>query len=81
MTTSEPMLTCRETVAFLIDYFDGTLAVHERQRFDAHLAVCEACRAYLRTYEATIRMERHASAEDIDVPPEELVMAVLASRR
>src|SRR5438128_4830644 len=43
-------MTCRELIEFLIDYLDGTLAPQERERFDAHLAVCPACVRYLDSY-------------------------------
>lgn len=73
------MITCRELISFLHEYLDGTLSAHERERFERHLAVCDSCVAYLRTYETTIRMEKLAAIEESDVP-EELVAAVLASR-
>ena len=72
------MITCRELISFLIEYLEGTLSRAERERFDAHLAVCDSCVAYLRTYEITLRLERTV-ADDCE-PPEELVQAVLASR-
>lgn len=74
------MITCRELIEFLIDYLDGTLAPSERQRFEQHLAVCDSCVAYLRTYEATIRMEKVVAIEESEIP-EELVVAVVASFR
>jgi anti-sigma factor RsiW len=72
-------LTCQEVIAFLMDYVDGTVETEQRARFDWHLARCQSCVAYLRTYEATIRMEQscRVSTEDI---PDELVQAVLAAR-
>jgi anti-sigma factor RsiW len=75
-------MTCRELIEFLIDYLDGTLAPQERERFDAHLAVCAPCKRYLDSYRKTIRLAKSAVAT-MDVPriPEELVHAILASRR
>lgn len=73
------MISCRELISFLLEYLEGTLSQHERARFERHLAVCDSCVAYLRTYETTIRMEKLAAIEESDVP-EELVAAVLASR-
>jgi anti-sigma factor RsiW len=72
-------LTCRELIDFLMAYIDGELPAEERKRFDAHLLVCASCTAYLRTYEATMRLERKVVGDC--EPPEELVRAVLASRR
>ena len=72
-------MTCIEVIGFVMDYIDGTLAPGERREFDKHLAVCDSCAAYLRTYEATIRMETKTKIEDVTVP-EDLVRAILASR-
>jgi anti-sigma factor RsiW len=83
--TSTRKLTCRELIAFLIDYIDGTLAGDELASFDAHLAVCPDCVNYLDAYRATVRAGRAAFADpDEFVPdavPEELVAAILETRR
>ena len=74
------MITCRQVISFLLEYLEGSLSADERQKFDEHLAVCDSCAAYLHTYATTIRMEKLAFAEETEVP-EELVAAVVASRR
>ena len=85
MTSPDRDLTCRELVEFLMSYLDDELSAPERRAFDAHLALCADCVAYLRTYEATVRLGRCAfEAPGAPVPPEvpaELVAAILASRR
>lgn len=77
--------TCRELVAFLYDYLLGGLGAAQTAEMNAHLAACPSCVAYLKTYEASIRMGRIAlAASDDPVPtdvPEELLRAVLAVRR
>ena len=73
------MITCREVISFLLEYLEGSLPPGEAERFERHLAKCDSCVAYLRTYEATIRMERLTAAEEASVP-EDLIKAVLASR-
>lgn len=77
-------MTCREFADFLADYLSGELAPEARAGFDRHLAVCPACQAYLKDYEATIRLGRAAFAEpDAPVPdavPQRLVSAILAAR-
>ena len=82
--SAKPYLPCREIIAFLADYLDGTLDAAARAEFDRHLAVCASCVAYLASYEATIRMAKAAAREiDSGDPPEELVTAILdaTSRR
>ena len=77
-------MTCRDFVEFLSEYFSGELAQAERAGFEAHLAECPACVAYLETYQKTIQLIKAAYAHPDDrVPdevPEELVRAVLAAR-
>src|SRR5262249_62261503 len=81
-------LTCRELTDFLADYLAGELGADERAVFQRHLAACPDCTAYLRSYEATVRLARDAYADE-PVPasvPDALVRAILhaltrASRR
>ena len=78
-------LTCREFVEVLYDYLLGGLGAERTAAMNAHLAACPSCVAYLKSYEASIRMGRLALAPSDDtVPaevPEALVRAVLAARR
>lgn len=78
-------MTCRELVAFLMDYLDGVLPDAERQCFEEHLGECPDCVAYLATYRETIRLGKEACTSNQDaIPaevPEDLVRAVLAARR
>jgi len=46
-------VTCRELIAVLDDYLDGTLPGDMRAELESHLAGCEPCRAYLATYRKT----------------------------
>jgi anti-sigma factor RsiW len=77
--------SCREFVELLLDYLLGGLGAERIAAMNAHLAACPSCVAYLKSYEASIRMGRMALvASDEPVPaevPEELVQAVLALRR
>lgn len=77
-------LTCRELADFVMAYLDDELAPAARRDFEAHLAECEDCVAYLRSYRATVALERTlAGGGDADAPemPEALVQAILAARR
>jgi anti-sigma factor RsiW len=84
-TDAPAMLTCRELVELLHDYLVGDLGAERTALVNAHLAACPSCVAYLKTYEAAIRMGRLALlTTDEPVPadvPEALVRAVLAARR
>ena len=78
-------MTCHEFIAFLMEYLSGELSASERTEFEQHLVECPDCVAYLKSYEETIRLGKAVFAEpDAPVPPEvpeELVEAILASRR
>ncbi|HEX7298760.1 MAG TPA: zf-HC2 domain-containing protein [Solirubrobacteraceae bacterium] len=43
-----PGLSCRELVELVSDYLEDALPPSERSRFEAHIAGCEHCAAYLR---------------------------------
>ena len=78
-------MTCHEVIDFLMEYLSGELSASERAEFEQHLADCPDCAAYLKSYEETIKLGKAVFANpDAPVPqdvPEELVQAILASRR
>ncbi len=85
LATGRPILTCREFVEYLYDYLLGVLSPESTAEFNAHLAACPSCVAYMKTYEASVRMGRSALLpSDEGLPPdvpEALVEAILAARR
>jgi predicted anti-sigma-YlaC factor YlaD len=78
-------VTCREVISFLMDYLSGDLPLRQRLAFQVHLLMCSSCRAYLKTYEQTVKMEKGAfdTTNDpaLENVPEELVQAILAVRK
>jgi anti-sigma factor RsiW len=40
-------LMCREVVELVTDYLEGRLSRRDRRRFEAHIAACEGCTAYI----------------------------------
>jgi anti-sigma factor RsiW len=84
MSATRPFITCEELIEFIGDYFDRSLSDGQSIDFDRHLAICEACRAYLATYEMSMRaaqtvMQRSDGRQD--EAPEDLIRAVLEFRR
>ncbi len=63
MTVNE--LTCQELVEIVTAYFEGALSEGERQRFEAHLDVCEGCQRYLDQMRRTITITGRLSEESI----------------
>jgi anti-sigma factor RsiW len=82
---TEQRVTCREFVEFLWKYLGDELSAEERSSFDAHLERCAKCVRYLQTYQDTIKLGKFALKESEEpVPdevPEELVQAILSSRK
>jgi anti-sigma factor RsiW len=50
-----PEMPCRELVELITDYLEDRLSAIDRARFEAHLAECDGCRAYLDQFRQTIR--------------------------
>lgn len=75
-------MTCRECAEFLSDYLEGDLAIDIRQVFDRHLSLCPNCVTYLEQFRATVLAGQAAFGDDAEPDvPEELIQAILASRR
>ena len=56
-------LVCRQAVALMADYLDGTLDGRDRQRLENHLRGCPHCSEYLAQLRATIDALGHAEPE------------------
>jgi anti-sigma factor RsiW len=78
-------MTCLEALEALSDYLAGELPPQQRERLEEHLVECADCRAYLRSFEQTIRLGNAAWHErdsgGLHEMPEELIQAILASRK
>jgi anti-sigma factor RsiW len=70
MTPTEEM-SCRELVELVTGYLEGTLAPAERSRFEAHLAGCRGCRAYLEQMRLTVTALGRLTEADIAPDAEE----------
>lgn len=46
--------TCRRVTELITDYLEGALDATDRARFEAHLATCGGCTAYVEQMRATI---------------------------
>jgi hypothetical protein len=65
--STRPTISCRELVALVTDYLEGTLPSSERIRFERHIAVCPPCRAHLEQMRDTIRVSGALATESPDV--------------
>ena len=46
-------MNCKELAYMLADYIDGSMDPRLREELDAHLAKCEPCMAFTKTFQAT----------------------------
>ncbi|MGH2618580.1 MAG: anti-sigma factor family protein [Thermomicrobiales bacterium] len=58
-------LRCQEFVELVTEYLEGTLPPAERERFQAHLDLCDPCVQYIAEMRLTIRALGHLSVEHI----------------
>ncbi|HEU5066138.1 MAG TPA: zf-HC2 domain-containing protein [Gaiellaceae bacterium] len=67
-------VSCQELVELVTGYLDGALPPAERARFDAHIAGCDGCRAYLEQIRLTIRLSGTLLPEQLDPAAEEALL-------
>jgi anti-sigma factor RsiW len=77
----DPDLACRELVELVTDYLEDALPAAERERFEAHLADCEACGAYVEQVRVTIRLAGRAAALEEPAETAELLAMFRDFRR
>jgi len=73
--------SCKHVADFLSDYIEGELPEDERVVFEGHLQMCPPCVDYMRSLETTIRAGHELCGDDCPPIPDELVRAILESRR
>jgi anti-sigma factor RsiW len=74
-------LTCKELVELITEYLEGTLPPPERARFEAHLAGCRGCRAYLQQMRQTIRTLGALTEESISEEGKRKLLAAFRTWR
>jgi anti-sigma factor RsiW len=59
-------IACRELVELVSDYLEGALDRRTRRRFEAHIAGCPHCTAYLEQIRQTIRLTGRLREESLE---------------
>ena len=59
-------LVCRDAVALMTDYLEGSLTPRQRARLERHLAGCDGCDEYLRQIRVTIDVLGQVQPEDLE---------------
>jgi predicted anti-sigma-YlaC factor YlaD len=64
-------MNCKELAYMLADYFDGSMDPRLREELDAHLAMCEPCMVFTKTYQAVADKTRLLRRNiEYEIPPE-----------
>ena len=79
MTTAE--MNCQTLVELVTDYLEGALPEADRERLEAHLAVCEGCTRYLAQIRTTIRLTGRLREEDLEPLARERLLEVYRAWR
>lgn len=53
---AQPEMSCRELVELVTDYLENALDPKTRERFEAHLEICDGCVAYVEQMRVTVRV-------------------------
>jgi anti-sigma factor RsiW len=71
-------LTCREVVELVTAYLDDAMKPAERARFEAHLADCDGCAAYLDQFRFTVSSLKSVDEGQLDPVFRARLMAAFA---
>lgn len=74
-------MVCRQAVELMTDYLEGALSPEDRARFEAHLAGCPHCTAYLEQMRVTISAIGRIDAEQLDPETRDDLVALYRSWR
>jgi anti-sigma factor RsiW len=79
--TDLPEMPCRELVEVITAYLEDALAPRDRQRFEAHLAECDACREYVEQFRQTIALAGRVEPDGLSPQAREQLMAAFRGLR
>jgi anti-sigma factor RsiW len=66
---------CREMVELVTDYLEGRLSAADHERFEAHLAKCDACTAYVEQMRQTLAAMGRIPEETISAEAREELLS------
>lgn len=58
-------LTCQQVVELVTEYLEGVMEPRRRARFEAHLAGCDGCTAYLEQFHTTLVVVGRLGVDDV----------------
>jgi anti-sigma factor RsiW len=81
VTDAVEQLSCQELVELVTDYLEGVLPAAERERFDAHLAICKGCRRYVEQMRVTLRVTGELTPEALSPEAEAALLSTFRAWR
>ena len=69
-------LSCKELVELVNEYLENSLPLRDKAQFEAHLAVCPACRTYLEQMRQTVHTVGHSTEESLEPAAREALLAL-----
>jgi anti-sigma factor RsiW len=57
-TDNQATLSCKEVTDLIMEYLNGSMSPDVALAFEAHLADCPDCIAFLNTYKKTVELTR-----------------------
>jgi anti-sigma factor RsiW len=66
MRNGRQPLSCKELVALITEYLEGTLSRADHKRFDKHLSGCDGCTTYIEQMRKTIRLAGQLREEELE---------------
>src|SRR5262249_994577 len=68
-------LACQELVELVTDYLEGALSDTDRERFEAHIAACGHCTAYVEQMRRTVELTGKVTTQSLSPESERELLA------
>ena len=66
---NELRITCADAIELVTDFLDDALSLDDLADFEAHLNLCEGCRAYLDQMRRTITITTQSRDHTVELTP------------
>src|SRR5918996_5589496 len=66
---NELRITCADAIELVTDFLDDALSRDDLANFEAHLSLCEGCRAYLDQVRRTITITTQSRDQTVELTP------------
>ena len=74
-------MTCQELVELVTEYLEDALQSEQRERFEAHLAVCPGCVEYVQQIRVTIKATGAVTEDSLEPQVRDTLLAAFRNWR